>query len=257
MDGKNKFNIALVLAIIIFTGITTSTPVHAEEMGDYYHKGNAMSAYFDSGSEAINGWSTVVMTTSSFMDSNKRKGNTAIQAWARLDTVKAQYPLYMPTVQAVETKMKTTTADSNKAFYLLQTNPGHKVSRYSVNTFIFDLLDYKIPGVGLVGKLAENYANGLTTGTQQDFSNPKNGTLTFLSPTNASLSNTISWKDANKAIGPRKNSGVAVEFHFDVADGVKINVAPQARVQYGLYTSSSIIPMKIWTNYAYVNHTLN
>lgn len=84
----------------------------------------------------------------------------------------------------------------------------------------------------------------------------KNGTLTFLNPTNASLSNNISWKDANQVIGSKKNSGAA-EFHFTVANGNQINVAPQARVQYGLYTANTIIPLKIWSNYAYVNHTLN
>lgn len=257
MNGKNKFNIVFVLAIIIFTGIS-STPAHAQNMGGYYHKGNAYSSYFDDGHQAINGWSTVVMTTSSRMASNGSLGYTTIQAWARLDTLEAAYsPYYIPTVVAIETKMKTTTQNSDKDFYLVQTNPGHNVKSHSVDSFIFDLIDYKIPGVSLVGKLVDNYANGFTSGTEQDLSNPKNGTLTFLNPTNASLSNNISWKDANQVIGSKKSSGAAAEFHFTVANGNQINVAPQARVQYGLYAINSIIPIKLWSNYAYVNHTLN
>ncbi|MEC0206935.1 hypothetical protein P4H39_30435 [Paenibacillus lautus] len=43
--------------------------------------------------------------------------------------------------------------------------------------------------------------------------------------------------ETGKGIGSRKNSGAAAEFHFTVADGNHINAAPQARVQYGLYTS--------------------
>ncbi|AYB44473.1 hypothetical protein V4V36_27720 [Paenibacillus lautus] len=257
MNGKNKFNIVFVLAIMIFTGIS-SAPAHAQNMGQYYHKGNAYSSYYDSGNQAINGWSTVVMATSSRMASQGSLGYTSIQAWARLDTLKAQYsPYYAPAVAAIETKMKTTTTNSDRDFYLVQTNPGHNVKKHSVDTFIFDLIDYKIPGVSLAGKLVENYANGFTSGTEQNLSNPKNGTLTFLNPTNASLSNNISWKDANKVIGSKNNSGAAAEFHFTVADGNQINVAPQARVQYGLYTANTIVPIKLWSNYAYVNHTLN
>ncbi len=43
MKIKNKFNIVFVLAILIFTGIS-SVPVHAQNMGEYYHKGNAYSS---------------------------------------------------------------------------------------------------------------------------------------------------------------------------------------------------------------------
>lgn len=256
MNSKNKFNLVFVLAIIIFT-VISSTPANAANL-KVYHKGNAYSSYFDSGHHAVNGWSTVVMTTASLMDTDKRNGRTTIQAWGRLDTLEAMYsPAYYVGIMAIETKMKTTTAASDQAFDILGTNPGHKLSSYAVPTFPFDLVDYVIPGTGLIGTLIDNYSNGLTSGTSRDLSNSKNATLTFLDPVKASLSNNISWTNANKVIGSKKKSGVTAEFNFRILNGVKINVAPQARVQYGLLAPTAIVPIKVWTNYAYVNHTIN
>ncbi|MEC0307582.1 hypothetical protein P4H67_12580 [Paenibacillus lautus] len=161
-------------------------------------------------------------------------------------------------VEAIETKFKTTTASSSNAFDILITNPGTKTSSHTLNPFIFDILDYKVPGIGLIGTLTENYSNAITTsGTVADISNRKNGPLTFKRPADASLSNNISWKNANQVIGSYKKSGVTAEFNFRILNGVQINVAPQARVQYGFHTNSTITPIKIWSNYAYVNHTLN
>ncbi|MDR6726150.1 hypothetical protein J2W91_004656 [Paenibacillus amylolyticus] len=246
-----SFTTALFSIVLI-----SSSHVDASNL-KLHHKGNAYSSYLGN-NEAVNGWSTVVISTSSVMDSNKRQGRTKIQAWARLDTIKEHFgTYYIPTVSAIETKMKSTTANSNLAFDIMGTNPGHRVSQYELDTTIFDLIDYRIPGVGLVGNIANVLSNGIRSGTDQDLSNSKNATLTFLNPTNSSLTNNISWRDANRSIGSNKKSGVTAEFNFRVLNGVQINVAPQARVQYGLYRSTSVVPIKIWSASAYVNHTLN
>ncbi|NOJ71320.1 hypothetical protein [Paenibacillus alvei] len=262
MNGKNKFNIALAI-IIIFTAIS-STSAHAAEI-KLYHKGNAMSSYYDrggsEGTEAPNGWSTVVISTSTLMDKLKTNGRTRIQAWGRLDTLAATYPpyIYSVGVYAIETKMKSTTAASDIAFDIMNSNPGtNKDTSFKVPQMAFDLIDYKIPGASIVGNLIDNWSNNiLTTGTEFNMPTTKNATLTFFNPSNPSLSNNISWKNANQAIGAKKDSGVTAEFNIRILNGVKVNVAPQARVQYGLLTAGAFVPVKFWTNYAYVNHTIN
>lgn len=237
--------------------MTTSSSIASANL-QLHHKGNAYSYKFNGGNSAINDWSTVVMSTSSVMDSDKRQGRTKVQAWARLDTVQAHYGnRYAATVSAVETKMKATTANSREHFDIFSTNPGHRVSSYSVDTTIFDLLDYRVPGVGLIGNILNVFSNGLTSGTSQNLSNSKDATLTFLNPTNASLSNNISWRNANQEIGSRNKSGVTTEFNFRVLNGVRINVSAHARVQYGMYATNSVIPIKIWSDEASVSHTLN
>lgn len=256
----NKSIISIIVAFITIL-LTFSPYAHAQQVTGppkLHHKGNHYSQYIGGSTQAVNGWSTVVLSTSTLMDDNKRLGRTYVQAWARLDTIKATYGnYYIPTVAAIETKMKTTTADSSYVFDLQGTNPGKNLKTHELDTKIFDLLDYKVSGVGLIGSLLNQYSNGITSGTDPDLSNTKNGTLTFLWPTDASLSNSISWKDANRAIGPYKKSGVTAEFNFRILNGLKINVAPQARVQYGLYTATTITPLKIWSAEAYVNHTIN
>ncbi|MGQ8871176.1 hypothetical protein [Paenibacillus sp. TSA_86.1] len=252
----NKFLISFV-ALIMFVVLTSSLHAHAANL-KVHHKGNAHSSYIGGSTPAINGWSTVVISTSSIMDSNKRQGRTKVQAWARLDTIQKHYgTYYAATVSAIETKMKSTTASSNVAFDVLGTNPGHKVSSHNIDTTIFDIIDYNVPGVGIVGNIVNVLSNGIKSGTDQDISNSKNATLTFLNPTNASLSNNVSWKDANRSIGSNSKSGVTTEFNFRVLNGVQVHVAPQARVQYGLYRSTSLTPLKIWSAPAYVNHALN
>ncbi|NEU59998.1 hypothetical protein [Paenibacillus sp. ALJ109b] len=251
----NKSIISLIVASITIV-LTFSPNAHANPQ--LHHKGNDYSSYIGGSTQAVNGWSTVVLSTSTLMDENKRLGRTYVQAWARLDTIKAHYGnYYIPTVAAIETKMKTVTHDSSFVFDIQGTNPGENLKEHEIDTTIFDLLDYKISGVGVIGSLLNQYSNGITTGTDQDISNSKNGTLTFLWPTDASLPNTISWKDANKAIGAYKKSGVTAEFNFRIIDGLQVHVAPQARVQYGLYTAKSITPLKIWSAEAYVQHTIN
>lgn len=259
MFKYNKINKGLISFVAAITSVVVifSSHAHASNL-KVHHKGNAYSSYIGGSTEAVNGWSTVVLSTSSIMDSNKRQGRTKVQAWARLDTIKEHYGIYyIPTVSAIETKMKSTTANSNLAFDILGTNPGHKVTSHDIDTTIFDIIDYNVPGVGIIGNIVGVLSNGIKSGTDQDLSNSKNATLTFLNPTNSSLSNNISWRDANRTIGSNKRSGVTTEFNFRVLNGVQVNVAPQARVQYGLYRSTSVTPIKIWSASAYVNHTLN
>lgn len=262
MINKNKLSL-LVVIVIVFTTIS-STHAYAANL-QMHHKGNAMSSYYQTGgsqgTEAPNGWSTVVISTSTLMDNAKTNGRTRIQAWGRLDTVAATYPpsRYSVDVYAIETKMKTTTTDSNTYFDILNSNPGtNKNSKFTVPEMIFDLIDYKVPGVGIVGKLFNNYTNAnLTSGTEFNMPTTKNATLTFYNPEKASLTNNISWKNANQAIGAYKHSGVTAEFNIRILNGAKVHVAPQARVQYGLITVGAWVPTKFWTNYAYVQHTIN
>ncbi len=222
----------------------------------FKHQGNAYS-YKLQNNPVANNWSTVVMATSN--RKGVEVGYTNIQIWGRLDTLnnhwKDFYKVYLNGAEA-----KLNVEDSNgygQYLRIISTTPGTINESYTMSTYSFELIDYIVPGVGYVGKVLQAFSNGVTTsGTTSYRPSYDEAWVTFKKPANLNLPNTISWKNANEAVNG-KTSGITAEFNWTLFTNKTVNLISRGRVQYNMVNSEVPLGIKLWTNYAYVKHTVN